>query len=742
MRKNLVIVESPAKAKTIGKYLGKGYKVMASVGHVIDLPKSRLGVDIEHGYEPEYVTIKGKSKILKDLAKEAKTSDEVLLATDLDREGEAIAWHIANYLKENSAPKRGKAARNGVPEIHRIVFNEITKSAIQKAIAQKGDIDDRKVDAQQARRILDRLVGYLVSPQLWSIFYKGLSAGRVQTVALRLICERETEIEAFVAEEYWTLDALLRTPAGETFPAQVARKDDKKLKLGSAEEAAAALRELEGLPLTVTSVTRRTRHRAPQPPFITSTLQMDAARRLGFSSKKTMMVAQQLYEGVELGGEGPVGLITYMRTDSVRLSDDARRSLEQAVTQSWGARYLPAQPRIYKVSEKAQDAHEAIRPTDLARSPEQVAGFLTKDQLRLYEVIWGRTLASLMSNAESEATSVEIAAGPYMLRATGSVPTFDGWLAAYSDPGGAKETVLPPLQEGMALARESITPTQHFTQPPPRYRDSSLVKELESRGIGRPSTYASIISVVLERKYVERESGAFKPTLLGREVWRVLDAALPQVFEVTFTAAMEEELDKVELGQEPWQDVVDHFYGPLHRQLALLEDSKHDLRLTLQQPTDQTCPKCGRGLFIKWGSNGRFLACPGYPECRFTKGLPEDEIPYDEACPSCGHKLVVKTGRYGRFVACSSYPECRFTKPFSTGIVCPRCKEGQLVEKRSKRGRVFYGCSTYPKCDNALWNKPVPTACPTCQHPFMLEKFTKAKGAFLLCPQCAHEEVS
>ncbi len=734
MSQTLLIVESPAKAKTIQKYLGRGYSVKASVGHVIDLPKTRLGVDVENDFAPEYTVIRGKNKVLKELLDAARKSKSVLLATDLDREGEAIAWHIANHL-----------AKAGKP-VQRIVFNEITKTAIGRAVQEPGEIDARKVNAQQARRILDRLVGYQVSPQLWTLFFKGLSAGRVQTVALRLICEREAEIEAFRAVEYWTVGARFRAggedPNGpRVFTAELSAVDGAKPALPDAAAADAVVARARAAAFAVASVVRKERRRSPKPPFITSTLQQEAAGRCGFSAKRTMALAQALYEGVDLGTEGPVGLITYMRTDSVRLSDEARREAQDVIGERFGAEYRTKDGRSYRGNAKAQDAHEAIRPTSFARTPESVQGLLPRDLFRLYELIWQRALASQMPEAQLAQTTINVEGGGLQFRATGSILLFPGFLRVYPDPENGDERKLPEVREGEAAALEELEPKQHFTQPPPRFRDASLVKTLEELGIGRPSTYAAIISTLLDRGYVERgESKQFSPTRLGREVWLVLGRALPHLFAVDFTATMEDELDRIESGELPWQSVVRDFYAPFRAELDQMERDRDELRRSLNAATDIDCPKCGSKLIEKWGANGKFLACPRYPECRHSQPLPEETVTLEEDCPECGRPLQVRNGRYGRFVSCTGYPECKYTRPLPLGVPCPKCG-ADLAERRSKRGRKFYGCTRYPDCDFVSWNRPVARACenPGCDSPYLVEKYSQAKGRYLVCPKCRTE---
>jgi len=730
--KSLVIVESPAKARTIKKYLGRNYEVKASVGHVIDLPKSELGVDVDNDFAPKYVTIKGKGKVLQELKAAGKKVDEVLLATDLDREGEAIAWHLQNFLASVQ------------PNVKRILFNEITQRAIQEAIANPGDVDQRKVDAQQARRILDRLVGYMVSPVLWQVFYYGLSAGRVQSVALRLICEREREIRAFVPQEFWSITALLRAAGGD-FEAKLRTWKGERAELGSQADADAVLAALASADWRVAQVEAKERRRNPYPPYITSSLQQDGARRLRFSAKKTMMLAQQLYEGVELGTEGPVGLITYMRTDSTRLSDQARGEGIDWIRAQLGEDYLAPTQRQFKQGKSVQDAHEAIRPTAGARTPEEVKRFLSPDQFALYDLVWRRFTASLMSSATYLATTADIEAGPAIFRATGSQLQFDGYLRVYPDvrEKDEQEGVLPALANGQSLTLRELQPKQHFTEPPPRYTEATLIRELEERGIGRPSTYASIVSTIREREYVLKDGGRFTPTDLGMEVWEALEKAFPALFEVDFTARMESELDKVETGEDDWQTVVRDFYGPFSKVLEELKGDPEAMKQLLDHGEAVPCDKCGATLIKKWGRNGPFLACPNYPKCRNTKSLNGESavVPLGKQCPKCGGEMVKKRGRYGEFGACQNYPDCKYTEPLSIGVNCPRACGGHLALKRSGRGRTFYGCSRYPDCDYASWDKPTGEKCSACGVGDLVEKNTKAKGIFKKCPACKEEFV-
>jgi DNA topoisomerase-1 len=733
--KSLIVVESPAKVKTISKFLGQKYKVLASMGHVRDLPQKKLGVDIEHDFTPQYVTIRGKGKILSDIKKAAKTAEKVYLAPDPDREGEAICWHVAQEIKDNNKP------------VYRLLFNEITKSAILDALAHPRQINQQRVDAQVARRILDRLVGYKISPLLWKKVQRGLSAGRVQSVAVRMICEREAEIEAFVPQEYWSITAKLQADEPPLFLAKLQKLAGKKAEVKNEAQALELVNELKQNSFQVADVKRKQKKRYPYPPFITSTLQQEAARKLGYSAKKTMRVAQQLYEGVETN-EGPIGLITYMRTDSVRIAREAQAEAREYINQHLGPEYLPAKPPVYKSRKGVQDAHEAIRPTSVLRKPESLKNQLDNDQWRLYQLIWQRFIASQINPAIMDTTTVDINSGRGCFRALGSVVRFPGFLKVYVE---AKEEdkqedategqPLPPLKPGQQVELLDLLPKQHFTQPPPRYTEASLVRALEENGIGRPSTYAAILSTIVARKYVDRKQKRFHPTQLGRLVNELLVDHFPDILNVEFTAQMEDQLDKIEEGQVDWVDSLRQFYQPFNQNLELAADKMRNVKREVKK-TDLTCPQCNRELVIKWGRNGEFLACSGYPECRYTNNFSyneqgkiqlEEEQKVDEACPQCGQQLVVKNGRYGKFLACGNYPQCKFSKPITTGVSCPESDcPGYLSPKRSKRGRVFYGCSNYPQCKFALWDKPVPKKCPNCGADFLLERF-KGDDKYLSC---------
>jgi DNA topoisomerase-1 len=735
----LVVVESPTKAKTIGKYLGRGYTVKATVGHVRDLPQRELGVDVDQGFTPKYVTIKGKAKTLSEIKKAAKTSDQVLIATDPDREGEAIAWHVAEQVGNGG-------------KVRRVLFHEITKDAVAQALAHPVAIDQKKVDAQQARRILDRLVGYKASPLLWKSLKTGLSAGRVQTVALRLIVEREEAIRKFVPQEYWTIEADLEKD-GQVFQARLHKLDGHKPEIKDADTANAIVTDALKIPFVVSAVSRKERKKRPSAPFTTSTLQQEAAKQLGFSAKRTMRAAQQLYEGQEVGAEGQVGLITYMRTDSTRVADSAVAQAREFIGSQFDKRYLPDAPNVYggsKGQSRVQDAHEAIRPTEVMRRPEDVQAFLEADLFKLYQLIWRRFVASQMSPALYETTTVDFDLGRYLFRATGSRVLFDGYHVLYHEAHEPEEgkslddlAPIPELAAGDRVAVQKITPSQHFTEPPPRFSEASLVKELERLGIGRPSTYATIISTLQTRFYVTTKDRRFTPTDLGETVCKIMVRLFPDTFDVGFTAQMETELDKVEEGDLGWQQVLGDFWTPFSKALGavdvqqLIRDT-HDLS-TLDQ---DKCPNCGSALAVKSGRFGPFIACTRYPECRFTKPLKRDKVPdrpTNEICKECGAPMVIKTGRYGEFLACTRYPACKHTRPVPLGIKCPKCGVGDLAERRTRRGRTFFGCLRYPDCDYSVWNRPVAVACPSCGFLGMEQRQTKATGAFQRCLKCGHE---
>jgi len=745
--KSLVIVESPSKAKTIKKYLGRRFEVLASVGHVKDLPKSKFGIDIDHGFEPEYTVIKGKAKVLSEIKKAAKEADKIYLAPDPDREGEAIAWHIKQELK----------SRNG--NVYRVLFNEITQKAIERAMASPGDIDMNRVNAQQARRVLDRIVGYRISPLLWEKVRRGLSAGRVQSVAVRLICEREAEVLAFVPEEYWSITAKLLGPTPPPFFARLIQKGGQAIEMGNEAEAQAVVAALRELPFVVSKIEKKERKRNPTPPFTTSRLQQEGVRKLHFTPKKTMMLAQQLYEGVETQAEGAVGLITYMRTDSVRVSPDFQQETAAWIRGKYGNEYVPEAPPVYKSKKGAQEGHEAIRPTSLARDPEQLKGDLTKDQYLLYKLIWNRFVASQMTPAVFDVTRIDITAGDFLLRASGAIIKFAGFSIVYmegkeegisqekkegeeAEDASEEAVILPELSVGDRLTLQSLDPKQHFTQPPPRYNEALLIHDLEEKGIGRPSTYATIISTIQDRKYVEKREGRFYPTDLGKVVNELLIQHFPDVVNVEFTAQMENELDGIEEGEKEWVATVRGFYEPFSKEFNRAQVEMRDVKRE-ETPTDIKCEKCGNPMVIKWGRFGRFIACSGYPDCKNTKEFAETangievvekETATNEVCEKCSKPMVIKNGRFGRFMACSGYPECENTKSISTGVACPEegCG-GTLIEKRTRRGKIFFACNRYPKCNFALWERPVPRACPECKAPFLIERREQGGGIKVVC---------
>jgi DNA topoisomerase-1 len=803
--KNLVIVESPAKAKTINKYLGRDFKVVASMGHVRDLPKKTLGVDVAKGFAPEYEVLPTRRKVVDELKAAAKDASAVFLAADPDREGEAICWHLAEEL--------GARARK---KVRRVVFNEITKKAIAKAFENPGDLDEKKVDAQQARRILDRLVGYKVSPILWEKVRRGLSAGRVQSVALRLICDREREIKAFVPEEYWTVTAHMGAAEPPVFPANLLKKDGKNVEIGNAETAAAVRADLEAATFTVDKVQAKERKRYPVPPFITSKLQQEAFKKLRFSVKKTMQVAQRLYEGIELGDEGSVGLITYMRTDSTRVGDDALGSVRDHIGTTYGADYIPEKPIFYRSKKDAQDAHEAVRPTSLEYDPESIKRHLSKDEYALYKLIWNRFVASQMKPAVYDETVVDIGAAGYLLRAKGSTLKFKGFLAAYEEtPDEIRQAKvkedslkedstepedaalqLPRLAEGDVLELQKLDTDQHFTQPPPRYSEASLVKELEENGIGRPSTYASIIATIEAREYMEKREGKLYPTELGFLVTDLLVQHFKDIMNVEYTAAMEAELDQIEEGTDNLLNTLNQFWKKFEKDLKRAKKEMKDVK-AMEEQTDETCDKCGSPMVLKWGRYGKFLACSNYPECKNTRQMaggegadtpelhedvakevcPKDGqpmvlkkgrfgpflacsnypeckttkrllrgeggklqveklAPIDEKCPECGNDLMWRRGRFGPFIACSNYPECKYVKKKEAkeiGLLCPECGQGQVVERKGRWGRSFYGCRRYPDCKFTAYHRPIAEPCPDCGRSYLLEKETKKEGKVVFC---------
>ncbi|HUK47654.1 MAG TPA: type I DNA topoisomerase [Terriglobales bacterium] len=813
MAKGLVIVESPAKAKTIQKYLGKGYAVEASLGHVKDLPKSTLGVDIDNDFETEYIVIPGKEKVVAKLKKMASGVDTIYLAPDPDREGEAIAAHLAEELGDGAKKKKKKKDENGNERIRRVTFNEITQRAVREAFERPRDIDRNLVDAQQARRVLDRLVGYQVSPLLWDKVRRGLSAGRVQTVALRLIVEREREIKAFEKKEYWTIDAHLSGPKPPAFDARFLGKGEEKIEIPNEEESKKITAALEKADWIVRSVERKERRRNATPPFTTSKLQQDSSRKLRFSVKRTMMIAQRLYEGVELGDEGLVGLITYMRTDSTRVAPEALTEVREYITSNYGKEYLPESPNTYKEKKEAQAAHEAIRPTSAMRHPEQLKQYLKEDEFKVYKLIWQRFVASQINPAVFDQTTVDIDAksgsDAFWFRVTGSVLKFDGFLKVYEESKEGKDEEdeelkhkLPALEAGQKLSLRSINPEQHFTEPPPRYNEASLVKELEERGIGRPSTYSAILSTIQERQYVQKLGGKFVPTEIGLVVTDLLVENFRDIFDVQYTARLEEELDEIEEGKEGWTDALAEFYKKFEKDLRYAQKHMENIK-RMEKPTDEKCERCGSPLVIKWGKHGsfyacssydkedpnsctftkenpinlpdldsadmqetgaaeeycencgrvmvlkrgrfgQFMACTGYPDCKTTRRLDQGkkvpDIPLEELCPKCGRNLMIRHGRYGEFTACSGYPDCKYVKQNFIGVKCPLCEDGELVEKRARKGNTFYGCSNYPKCKFTSANKPIAEKCPKCGNPHLVEKYLKS-GPVIACPnkECDYE---
>ena len=796
MGKSLLIVESPTKARTLSRYLGDRFDIRASVGHVKDLPANELGINIENKFEPHYQVIKGKEKVIRELRKAAAQADSIYLAPDPDREGEAIAWHIAEEL------------RSSKKEIYRVLFNELTRNAIENALKQPGELHQHKFEAQLARRLLDRLVGYQISPILWDKIRRGLSAGRVQSVTLRLICEREHEILAFDSEEYWTITALLEGEVKPQIEARLWGKAGKKVKIVNQEQASALVTVLEQASYQVEKVEKKKRTRSPAPPFITSTLQQEAARKLRYTAQRTMAIAQRLYEGVELGKEGAVGLITYMRTDSTRLAKEAVTAARTWIRDNLGTEYVPKKAPVYRSRKGTQDAHEAIRPTSVTRTPEQMAASLKKDELALYELIWKRFVASQMSPAQLDQTIMHIAAGELMLRASGTVLRFPGFMQIYIEgsdngEGGLEEgSKLPDLEEGKSLKLVKVEPKQHFTQPPPRFTEASLIRELEEKGIGRPSTYASIMQVIQKKEYTIKEKRRFKPTELGMLVNDLLVANFPEVLNVAFTAQMEAKLDQVETGNQGWLQVIEDFYQQFHQAVERAQTEMIDVKRE-GLPTELDCEKCGKKMHIRWGKNGLFLSCSGYPTCKNSKNFARDSKGKIEAaaegdvrgtCELCSRDMVAKNGRFGPFLACTGYPECkntrslqnekgeekektvqytdevcdkcegrfvirksrqgisfmacenyprcRNTRPIGTGVACPQTEcDGELAERASKRGKRFYGCTRYPKCRFISWSRPVDKGCPTCGNAYLVTRSSKGEE-YLACPEktCGYKE--
>lgn len=727
--KHLVVVESPAKAKTIERILGPDYKVMASMGHLRDLPKRTMGVDIENGFTPEYVNSTDRANVIKDLQKAANQCCDILLATDPDREGEAISWHLSKLLDVNPEDKV------------RIAFHEITPPAIREAIQDPEPIDLDRVDAQQARRVLDRLVGYKLSPWLWRQVYRGLSAGRVQSVATRLICEREEEIRAFVPVEYWSIEAMYKTEKKESFKAKLIQIDGKDAELHNGEETDTAVKGIEGKEAEVTAVTKSRKQRKTKPPYTTSTMQQDAVNKLNFSSKKTMMLAQNLYEGVEIPGHGHVGLITYMRTDSTRISDEMIKQVRPYISETYGEDYLPAKPNVFSKSKEAQDAHEAIRPTSLSFPPSALTGILSRDQLRLYTLIWNRFIASQMAPQIQQSTSATLQCGIYTLKATGVHVLFDGFtIMQPSKKKDSEETdFLPPLKKGDIVKNTKVNGEQHFTAPPPRYTEASLIKTLEEKGIGRPSTYAPILDTIQKRRYVTKENKQFVPTEVGFKVTELLKKYFEGIINVDFTANLENWLDKIAEGKATYKKVMTDFYKVFAAELQSANVEAEKDKKENQEVSDVTCEKCGAKMIVKMGRYGKYLACPNYPNCKNIKPYSLAEGPEevsDVKCDACGTLMVYRTGPYGRYLKC---PSCGANKAIviDTGIVCPKCHEGHMVQRRSHRGRIFYGCSRYPKCDMALWNEPINQFCETCGA-IMTKKTYKTGKEVISCsnPDC------
>jgi len=741
MSQYLVIVESPSKAGTIRKYLGDEYKVLSTVGHIRDLPRTQLGVDLKDNFKPLYVTIPGKKKNVDALREAAKQAVQIFVATDPDREGEAIGWHVTMILKNLNKP------------ISRVMFYEITKTGVLEGMRNATELDMNLVNAQQARRIIDRLVGFKVSPFLWRVLYSGLSAGRVQSVALRLICERQEEIDRFEPQEYWSIKADVETAKKQVFEAELQKVDGNKTYIPNGEIATEIKHALKEETFTIAKVNKKRVRRNPHAPFTTSTLQQAAFQKLGFTTKRTMTIAQQLYEGVTLENGEATGLITYMRTDSTRVADSAIETARQQVKSKYGPDYLPAKGRQFgKKGGKIQDAHEAIRPANPELTPKDIKASLSAPQAKLYDLIWRRFIASQMAVAVFDQSTVDIAAGKrFELRASGSDLVFDGYRVVYFENVEEKESHLPAdLKQDERLQPLEIKEEQHFTKPPAPYTESSLVKVLDKEGIGRPSTYANIISVVQTRNYVDSEKRKLYPTELGKVTNKLLVENFPELVNKTFTREMESSLDKVEDGESSYLTVMKDFWTHLEKWLEDSSKSYTELKKSLQEDSGEACEKCGKPMVIKWSKNGRFLACSGFPACKNARPLDspsknadgEVHEPEDHGkCEKCESPLVLRDGRYGKFYACSAYPKCKFTKPFTILMPCPKpdCK-GDISPRRSKRGRMFYGCTKYPDCDFVSWDPPVAHKCPACENPYMVAKSTKKKGDYALCPNCKHEE--
>jgi len=738
--KSLLIVESPTKVKTLKKFIGRDFVVMASVGHLKDLPKSKLGVDVENNFTPEYITIRGKGKILSDLKKEAKKANDIYLAPDPDREGEAIAYHIGNEVAKHTEGK-----------IYRVMFNEITKKAVKEAIKNPTEVNLNRFNAQQARRILDRLVGYKISPMLWKKVQPGLSAGRVQSVALRIVCDRENEIKAFKSEEYWTITLDLEGQVKPKFQSKLFKIDGNKAEISNQVGADEVVKNLKDAEFILDSLVKKERKRNPVAPFITSTLQQEASRKLNFSPKKTMMIAQRLYEGLPVGSRGTVGLITYMRTDSTKFSVEATDAIRDYIVNRYGDKFCPKEPNVYKSKKSAQEAHEAIRPTDVTIVPSEIKEYLEKDMFRLYELIWSRSVSCQMVPAILDTTTFDIKAGQYLFRSNGSIVKFPGFMQVYVESGDDEaaekdikqgDKILPELNKGEKLKLHEIDPEQHFTQPPARFSEAMLVKKLEEEGVGRPSTYAAIISVIKDRAYVESEERRLAPTKLGYLVSDLLLEHFPKFMTTKFTADMESQLDQIEVGETEWVKTLQSFYTPFKLDLDEAEKKIGDSEV---EETDEICDKCSQPMIVKWGRFGKFMACSGYPDCKNTKQIAKEgsdgkavseSTTVEGACDKCQSSLILKVGRFGKFIACSNYPDCKFTKPIDLGIGCPKddCK-GKIAARRSKKGRMFYGCTAYPNCDFVSWDKPVLDPCPKCNNTYTVEKWKKDEGTSIICPE-------
>jgi DNA topoisomerase-1 len=749
MGKSLLIVESPTKVNTLKKIVGKDFIIKASVGHLKDLPKKKLGVDVDNDFAPEYITIRGKGKILQELKTAAKKCDMIYLAPDPDREGEAIAHHIGNEV-----------ARFTKGKIVRVTFNEITKKAVLEAIKNPTELNNNRVNAQQARRILDRLVGYKISPILWKKVHRGLSAGRVQSVALRIVCEREREILAFEPREYWSITLELEGSEKPQFQAKLFKIDGDKAEVANKAEADEILKGLEGAKPVLEDIVKKERKRNPSAPFITSTLQQEASRKLNFSPKKTMMLAQRLYEGIAMGRKGTVGLITYMRTDSVKLSDQALEEVRAFIPDRYGKEFLPGTPNLYKSKKSAQEAHEAIRPTDVLLEPSTIKESLEKDMFRLYQLIWSRFVSCQMVPAVLDTTQFDIKTGKFLFRSNGSILKFAGFMKVYVESqddekgdavqssGKADDRLLPALKKGEELKVQEVLPEQHFTQPPARFSEAMLVKELEDKGVGRPSTYAATISVIKDRDYIQNVDRRLQPVELGFMINDLLVENFPDIMTTEFTSKMEEQLDDIEAGKLEWVDALRSFYTPFKADLEKAEEKMKDFKAQVEE-TDEVCEKCDQPMIIKWGRFGKFMACTGYPECKNTKdlggkgdsvdGAKDDEV--EGNCDKCDSPLIMKRGRFGKFIACSNYPECKFTKAIGLGITCPEeACEGEIAARRSKKGRTFYGCTKYPDCKFTSWDKPVAEACPECKNPFLIEKWKKNEDPSTLCPSCGYKK--